>query len=115
MCTVFLAAAVDFIGNLGNFLFLQGLGHFDEVGGQSFLAGQVEVAHVAQAHDVVPMQVFLEDVQHLFLLYHFVQYQRILFIGDAEQEAIVILHEVKEINEAGAGQEVAVVVIYRVS
>ena len=35
---------VDFIGNLGYLLFLQGFGHINQIGGMPFFAGKVEVA-----------------------------------------------------------------------
>ena len=72
----------DVVGYLCDFLLLQGFGHIDEVGGVSVLAGQVEVAHVVQAHDVVPAQVFLENVEHFLLLHHVFQYVGIFLVGD---------------------------------
>ena len=112
MVSSFLVAGKDFVGDLGNFFLLQGFSHVDEVGSVSLFAGAVEVAHVAQSHDVVPAQVFLKYIQHLLLLYHLVQFIGILFVGDAQQQAVVIFHEVEQIDKSGAGQEVAVVVVY---
>ena len=110
-----LAPLVDVVGYLGYLLLLQGFRHVDEVGGMSFLASQVEVAGVAQPHDVVPAQVFLEDVEHLLLLHHLFQRVGVLLAGDAQQQPVVVFHEVEQPDEAGAGQQVAVVIVHGVA
>ena len=106
---------VDVVSYLGYLFLLQGFGYVDEVGGMACLASQVEVAHVTQPHDVVPAQVFLEYVEHLLLFHHFFQYIRVLLVGDTQQQAVVILHDVEQPDEPGTGQQVAVVVVYGIA
>ena len=47
---------------------------------------------------------FLKYIQHFFLLDDFFQYIRILPVGNAKQQPIVIFHNVEQPDKAGAGQ-----------
>ena len=100
----FLTPIEDVVSYLGNALFLQGFGYVDKFSGISGIAGFVEIADRADAKNLVPASVFLEYFQHLFLLYHFFQLFRIGAVRHLEQKAVVIFHEVEQVDVSGAGQ-----------
>ena len=75
----------DRVGYLGYFLFLQCFGYINQVGGMSLFTGQVKIACIGYSHDIAPVQVFFEYVEHFLLFHHFFKYIRIFFIGDTQQ------------------------------
>ena len=54
---------------------------------------------------------FLEYVEHLLLLHHLFQYIRVLLVGDAQQQTVVVFHDVEQPDEAGAGKQIAIIVV----
>ena len=61
------------------------------------------------------MQMFLEYIKHLFLFYHFFQYGRVFFVGDTQQQTVIIFYDVEQLDKTCAGQQVTIIVIYRIS
>ena len=77
--------------------------------------GFVEVAHVGQAEDVHPVQVLLEDVEHLVLSDEVVEPRGVVVRRYAQQDAVIVLDDVKHLDVSRAWHEAAVVVVHRVA
>ncbi|EEC52680.1 hypothetical protein BACEGG_03027 [Bacteroides eggerthii DSM 20697] len=58
---------------------------------------------------------FFEYIKHLLLFYYIFEYGRVLFVGNTQQEAVVIFHDVKQLDKACAGEQIAVIVVHRIS
>ena len=105
---------MDFVGDAGYFLFLQRLGHVDEVCGMPFLAGVVEVAHRAQSHDVLPAMVLAEYFEHLLLVHHLGQLLGVLARRDAQEQSVVIFHHVEHLQSPRGREQRTVEIVHRV-
>ena len=84
---------------------------FPDEEGPAFVACDVEVAHGGDAHDFVPTVVFLEHFEHLFLLHHFLQAGRVFPVGHAQEQAVIVFHDVEQADVSRAGHEASVVAI----
>ena len=80
-----------------------------------FFAGEVKVAGVIKSHDIAPVEILLKYIQHLLLLHHFLQHIRILFIGNAQQEAIIVFHDVEQLDISGTGEQITIIIIDRIA
>ena len=58
----------------------------------------VKVAHSADAHDVVPVMIFLKYIEHLFLLYDIFQLGRVLTVGHSQQQSVVVFHYIEQLD-----------------
>ena len=65
----------------------------------------------AQAEDVLPAMVLLEDAEHLVLMDHLVELAGMLTRGDAQQQAVEILLQAEEVELRGVGEHGTVVVV----
>ena len=61
------------------------------------LHGRVKHAHGAHAQDVLPAVVLLKDVEHLVLSHHLAQHGGVLWRRYAQQQAIIVRLEAKEV------------------
>ena len=106
---------VDVVGYLCYLFLLQCFGHVYQVGGVPLLARGVEVSHVAQSHDVSPVEVFLEDIEHLVLPHYVFKHVGIGLARDAQKQTVVVLHNVEQLDKPSARHEVSVVVVHGVA
>ena len=102
---------VDLLGDLHDFLFLQGLSHLHQLACHPILAGMVDIAHRAQAHDVVPLQAFRKHLKGLRLVMHLCQLVGMVAVRNADQNAIAIGIDVPDIKIASGWDQAAVIIV----
>ena len=100
---------VYLLGDLHDLLLLQGLGHLDELTGPALAAGDVQLAHVAQAHNLVPAEGLKEHVEGLGLLEERSHLPGIVAVGNAEDETVVIGHQGPGLQVPGARDQRVIV------
>ena len=96
---------------LNDLLFLQGFRYLDEFLAVALLAGEVQVAHGAQAHYIVPGQVLLEHSEGLGLVHVWGDEGGVMLVGAAEQHAFVEELQVPDLKVAGRRHQAAVVIV----
>lgn len=101
----------DAVGYLCYFLFLQCFCHIYQVGGMSFFAGYVEISHIVQPHNVVPAQMLFEDIEHLLLFYYLFQYGWVFFVGNTQQQSVIILNEVEQMNKSRTWEQITIIIV----
>ena len=74
-------------------------------------AGAVDVAHVREAHNVVPAEILGKHLERLGMGHEGRQPRGVVTVGDAEQQAVLIRLEPPDGEVAGGGQQTAVVVV----
>ena len=81
----------------------------------TFVAGHVQVAYRADAQNLVPAMVFLKHFQHFFLFHYLFQLGRILPVGNAQQQSVVVFHDVEQVDVSRARYQAAVVTVHRIA
>ncbi len=93
-----LAAGGDGVGDAGDLLFMQGLGHLDDL--RDIVAGDdlVQSAHVADAEDLAPVLALLVDLEELACLADVAVDREVLRLGkeDDEPRAVSIFSSKRE-------------------
>ena len=93
-------AAVDFFGNLYDFLLLQGLCHLHQFPRHPVFAGMVDVADRTQAHDIVPLQAFRKHLKGLGLVFHLCQAVGVVAVGNTDQDTVAIGFDIPDVEVA---------------
>ena len=75
----------------------------------------VELSCRAHSQDVLPAVELLNDVVHLFLRYHLLQFGGVLARRDAKEQALVELLHLEEAQQAGSCQQAGIEVVDRVA
>ena len=104
-------ATVDFLGDLDDFLFLEGLRDLDQFGGVPLKDGIIDIAHRVQAHDDVPAEVLLEHLIGLGLVHEGGEDGRVFPVRHPQQDAVVVGLDAPDGQIAGGGDELAVVIV----
>ena len=107
--------AEDLLGDLDDFLLLEGFGDLYELAGVAFAAGVVDVSYVGHPHDDVPLQVLVEHLEGLWHVHELCQLRRVFPVRDSQQYSVVEELDAPDFEEAGCRHEAAVVVVHGVS
>ena len=108
-----MVSAVDFLRDLHDFLFLQGLCYLYEVSRLSGLEGGIDISSIVQPHYPVPFQGFLEDFEGLGLLLERGEIAGTVAVRDAQKYASVEQADVPDLQVAGARDQDIVIVVGR--
>ena len=99
------------VGNLRNFLLLQGFRHLNEVRRAAPVDDFVQVADISQVHDVLPLVVFLEDAEHLVLADEGSELGGVIAVGDAQQQTVEVVFQSEEVDLRRVSEQRAVVIV----
>ena len=105
----------NFLCNLYNLLFLQGLGDLNQFRGVSAHDGLVHVARIAQAHDDVPARLLGKHPEGLGLRHLLCHLVGVVPVGHAQQQSLLIALQVPHLQVSGRGHQRTVVVIHRIA
>ena len=103
------------VGNLRNLLFLQCLGHIDQIVSVTGANQRVEFAHRRATQDFLAAVLLLEHGKHLVLLGHRAQAVGVFGVGHAQEQSFAEGHEVEHRELAGAQQQCRVEVVHRLA
>ena len=81
----------------------------------TFVAGHVQVAYRADAQNLVPAMVFLKHFQHFFLFHYLFQLGRILPVGNAQQQSVVVFHDVEQADISRTWYQAAIITVHRIA
>ena len=100
------------IGDATDLLLLQSLRHMHDVACHTLLHSAIECAHRANAKDVLPAVVLLEDLEHLVLARQFAKHSRIRGRRNAQQQTIVVRHEVEQRHQSRVWQQCTIEIVH---
>ena len=109
-----MVTAVDFLGDLDDFLFLQGFRHLDQFARPAIRTGLVHIAHRCQPHDDVPPQGLLEHLEGLGLIHEGSQHRGVMQVRYAQQQTAVIQLDIPHRQVTGRGDQFPIIVVGRI-
>ena len=108
-------AAVDFLGNLHDLLFLEGFRYLDKLIGAAVQQGLVHVPHGAQAHDDVPAQGFVEDFEGAGLVNEGSHLGRVIGRRNLQEKTVVVGGQAPDLEVTGRRNQLPIIIVYGVS
>ena len=99
------------VGYLGYLLLLQGFRDLYQLRREAFVNDLIQVAHVAQVHDVLPLVVLLEDAEHLVLTDEGSELRGVFTRRYAQQQTVEVVFQSEQVYLRRVGQQCPIVVV----
>ena len=102
---LYILSGGNLVGNVRYLLFLQSLRHIYNVNGVPGAHCLVEVAHGANAQNILPRVLLLENLEHLVLLGELAQFVAVGARRYAQQHAVEIRLQSEQVDAPGVGEQ----------